>query len=239
MSVLGKSPKDARAKIRAELEAGFYTCRSGKKESENAAPARQVLPPTGRRVPGLELHWQGHATKLRIQWHQPKCPPLYRLKGLAEHPNRLPSPKNNPPHATPGTEAVHNLLSLSRGHSSSAGSSRRMGAAFWFLSCRGCPPSTWAHFLRRRHVPCPRLCCHPVRCLGLMLSSCTCALLPHHRLSGSRSRFSGGRGVEYLDAAKDTYQFTEVEQVGPFEWYFAPPGFSRECFNGTSLVRTD
>ena len=34
-------------------------------------------------------------------------------------------------------------------------------------------------------------------------------------------------GLEYLDAAKDAYQFTEVEQVEPFErdMCFAPPGF--------------
>ena len=32
MSVLGKSPKEATARIRAALEPGFYICRSGKKK---------------------------------------------------------------------------------------------------------------------------------------------------------------------------------------------------------------
>ena len=57
-----------------------------------------------------------------------------------------------------------------------------------------------------------------------VLSSTTGTLRPHDRPSGSRSGFSGGGGGEYLDAAKDTYQFAEVELVGPFEWHlcFAP-----------------
>ena len=38
MAVLGKSPKEARAKIRAALEPGFYTCRSGKKKVRTLHP---------------------------------------------------------------------------------------------------------------------------------------------------------------------------------------------------------
>ena len=68
MSVLGKSPKEARATSRAELEAGFYICRSGKKKVRTQHQLCRCYLLPGVTSPGLQLCGQGHATKRRIRW---------------------------------------------------------------------------------------------------------------------------------------------------------------------------
>ena len=125
------------------------------------------------------------------------------------------------------------LPSPCRGHPWCTGSSQRMGTLTGFLSCRGGPPSSWAPLFQRllSSGPSP----FHFSCCGLMFPSSTGTLHPHDRPSGSRVGSPGGGGVEYLDAVKDTYQFTEEDHVEPSkrDLCFASPGFSKECSNGT------